>query len=49
MSPDFFDFDKQVAEYNYRGSYPGHMCGHDYGSDRFGGTSAEVPPNLSEP
>ena len=42
MSPDFFDFDKQVAEYNYRGSYPGHMCGHDYGSDRFGGTSATM-------
>lgn len=42
ISPDFFDFDKQVAEYNYRGSYPGHFCGHDYGSDRFGGTSATM-------
>ena len=42
MSPDFFDFDKQVAEYNYTGSYPGHMCGHDYGSERFGGTSATM-------
>tara|TARA_B100001057_G_scaffold494838_1_gene592278 strand:- start:2257 stop:5346 length:3090 start_codon:yes stop_codon:yes gene_type:complete len=42
ISPDFFDFDKQDPEYNYRGSYPGHFCGHDYGSDRFGGTSATM-------
>jgi outer membrane receptor protein involved in Fe transport len=42
ISPDYFDFDKQVAEYNYRGSYPGHYCGHDYGSERFGGTSATM-------
>jgi len=42
VSPDFFDFDKQVAEYGYTGSYPGHMCGHDYGSSKFGGTSATM-------
>ena len=42
MSPDFFDFDKQDPEFNYRGSYPGRFCGHDYGSDRFGGTSATM-------
>ena len=42
ISPDFFDFDKQDPEFNYRGSYPGRFCGHDYGSDRFGGTSATM-------
>ena len=42
LSKSFFDFDKQDPEYNYSGSYPGHMCGHDYGSDRFGGTSATM-------
>ena len=38
----FFDFDKQDPEFNYSGSYPGRYCGHDYGSDRFGGTSATM-------
>ncbi len=42
MSKSFFDFDKQDPEYNYAGSYPGRFCGHDYGSDRFGGTSATM-------
>ena len=26
----------------YNGSYPGHYCGHDYGGDRFGGTSSSI-------
>ena len=42
MSKSFFDFDKQDPEFNYSGSYPGRFCGHDYGSDRFGGTSATM-------
>ena len=42
ISPDYFDFDKQEAEWLYRGSYPGHYCGHDYGGDRFGGTSSSI-------
>ncbi|MDC3302425.1 TonB-dependent receptor [Gammaproteobacteria bacterium] len=42
ISPDFFDFDKQDPEFNYTGSYPGHFCGHDYGGDRFGGTSSSI-------
>ena len=42
ISPDFFDFDKQDPEWLYRGSYPGHYCGHDYGGDRFGGTSSSI-------
>ena len=39
---DYFDFDKQDPEFNYAGSYPGHFCGHDYGGDRFGGTSSSI-------
>jgi outer membrane receptor protein involved in Fe transport len=42
MSPDFFDFDKQDPEWLYAGSYPGRYCGHDYGGDRFGGTSNSI-------
>jgi outer membrane receptor protein involved in Fe transport len=42
ISPDYFDFDKQEAEWLYNGSYPGHYCGHDYGGDRFGGTSSSI-------
>ena len=42
LNSDFFDFDKQVPEYGYTGSYPGHMCGHDYGSEQFGGSSATM-------
>jgi len=42
ISPDFFDFDKQDPEWLYAGSYPGHYCGHDYGGDRFGGTSSSI-------
>jgi hypothetical protein len=42
ISPDFFDFDKQDPEWLYNGSYPGHYCGHDYGGDRFGGTSSSI-------
>jgi len=42
ISPDYFDFDKQEAEWLYTGSYPGHYCGHDYGGDRFGGTSSSI-------
>ena len=42
ISPDYFDFDKQDPEWLYTGSYPGHYCGHDYGGDRFGGTSPSM-------
>ena len=42
ISPDYFDFDKQDPEWLYNGSYPGHYCGHDYGGDRFGGTSPSM-------
>ena len=42
MSPDFFNFNKQDDEWNYAGSYPGAGCGHDYGGDRFGGTSQSI-------
>ena len=38
----FFDFDKQDPEWLYAGSYPGRYCGHDYGGDRFGGTSPSM-------
>jgi len=42
ISPDYFDFDKQDPEWLYAGSYPGRYCGHDYGGDRFGGTSQSI-------
>ena len=42
LSSDFFDFDKQDPEWLYAGSYPGRYCGHDYGGDRFGGTSQSI-------
>jgi len=39
---EFFDFNKQDDEWNYAGSYPGNLCGWDYGSDRFGGSSQTI-------
>lgn len=42
IDPSYFDFNKQDPEWKYTGSYPGHYCGYDYGSDRFGGNSQTI-------
>ena len=39
---EFFDFNKQEDEWKYAGSYPGNLCGWDYGSERFGGSSQTI-------
>ncbi|NBV57757.1 MAG: hypothetical protein EBR72_08210, partial [Bacteroidetes bacterium] len=39
---EFFDFNKQDDEWKYAGSYPGNLCGWDYGSERFGGSSQTI-------
>ena len=39
---EFFNFDKQEDEWMYAGSYPGALCGWDYGSERFGGSSQTI-------
>ena len=39
---EFFDFNKQEDEWKYSGSYPGSLCGWDYGSERFGGSSQTI-------
>ena len=39
---EFFDFDKQDPEWKYAGSLPGRICGWDYGSERFGGSSQTI-------
>ena len=39
---EFFYFDKDDPEWLYSGSYPGSMCGWDYGSERFGGSSQTI-------
>ena len=39
---EFFNFDKQDPEWLYTGSFPGSMCGWDYGSSRYGGSSQTI-------
>ena len=39
---EYFDFDKQDPEWKYAGSLPGRICGWDYGSERFGGSSQTI-------
>ena len=39
---EFFYFDKDDPEWLYGGSFPGSMCGWDYGSERFGGSSQTI-------
>ena len=39
---EFFDFNKQDDEWKYASSYPGNLCGWDYGSERFGGSSQTI-------